>query len=44
MVEAYHNCRKCKCELNDDNNSYEDEICDDCFEKEVDEQLAEKDE
>lgn len=34
-------CRICKCELNDDNCSYEDDICDDCFEKEWDEQLSE---
>jgi hypothetical protein len=44
MLVTDYKCRVCKCDLDEDNCSYEDEICDDCYEKECDEQLAEKDE
>lgn len=37
-------CRNCDCELTDDNCSYEDGICDDCFEDQCDDELSEDDE
>jgi hypothetical protein len=36
-------CSNCGCPLTDDNNSYEDDICDDCFEDSQDE-MDEEDE
>ena len=29
-------CSNCDCPLTDDNNSYENDICDDCFEDQAD--------
>ncbi len=37
-------CRNCGCDLIDEDNcSYEDGICDDCYEDECDDQLSEED-
>ena len=37
-------CSHCGCELTEDNCSYQDFTCDDCFEDQVDDELSEDEE